>query len=69
MHSDNVGMACIPNRQDLIRHGQRLEYFTVAWSGPEALVSIVAEMIAVSVSLVGLDLDSTIEVLAGAALL
>src|SRR5260370_27991823 len=57
------------NRPYLIRHGQRLEYFTIAWNSLEALVSIVAGVIAGSVSLVGFGLDSLIEVTSGAALL
>jgi len=56
-------------RQHLVRRGQRLECFTVAWNGLEALVSIVAGLIAGSVSLVGFGLDSVIEVASGAALL
>ena len=53
----------------MVRQGQRLEYFTVAWNSAEALVSIVAGLIAGSVSLVGFGLDSVIEVASGAALL
>src|SRR5215472_3963740 len=61
--------AVSPPRLDLIRQGQRLEYFTVAWNGLEALVSIVAGLIAGSVALVGFGLDSVIEVASGMALL
>jgi divalent metal cation (Fe/Co/Zn/Cd) transporter len=56
-------------RQELVRHGQRLEYFTVTWNSLEASVSIVAGLIAGSVSLVGFGLDSLIEVASGAAML
>src|SRR6266571_2220720 len=56
-------------RHQLVRRGERLEYFTVAWNSLEGLVSIVAGMIAGSVSLVGFGLDSLIEVTSGAALL
>ncbi len=34
--------------------GEELEYFTIAWNSLEGLVSIVAGMIAGSVSLIGL---------------
>jgi len=61
--------AASPPRSDLVRHGKRLEYFTVAWNSTEALVSIVAGLIAGSVSLVGFGLDSIIEMVSGAALL
>src|SRR4051794_22162705 len=58
-----------PNRSALVRRGQRLEYFTIAYNSLEGLVSIVAGAIAGSVSLIGFGLDSIIEVTSGAALL
>jgi divalent metal cation (Fe/Co/Zn/Cd) transporter len=58
-----------PTRHDLVRHGQRLEYFTIAYNTAEGLVSIVAGIVAGSVSLIGFGLDSMIEVTSGAALL
>ncbi len=57
------------SRPDLIRQGRRLEYFTVAWNCLEALVSIIAGIVAGSVALVGFGLDSLIEVASGAAML
>jgi divalent metal cation (Fe/Co/Zn/Cd) transporter len=57
------------SRSDIVRRGQRLEYFTVAWNSVEGFVSIVAGLIAGSVSLVGFGLDSLIEVASGGALL
>jgi len=59
----------IPNRQDLVRQGQRLEYFTIGYNSAEGLVSIVAGILARSVSLIGFGLDSIIEVASGTALL
>jgi divalent metal cation (Fe/Co/Zn/Cd) transporter len=56
-------------RPELVRRGQRLEYFTIGYNSLEGLVSIVAGLIAGSVSLVGFGLDSAIEVASGAALL
>jgi divalent metal cation (Fe/Co/Zn/Cd) transporter len=56
-------------RPDLIRRGQRLEYFTIGYNCLEGVISIVAGLIAGSVSLVGFGLDSAIEVASGAALL
>ena len=56
-------------RHDLVRRGQRLEYFTIAYNSVEGLVSIVAGLISGSVSLVGFGLDSVIEVSSGTALL
>src|SRR5579883_337782 len=56
-------------RPELVRRGQRLEYFTVAYNSLEGLVSLLAGLIAGSVSLVGFGLDSAIEVASGAALL
>src|SRR5664280_3765510 len=58
-----------PTRQDLVRRGQRLEYFTIAYNSAEGLVSILAGIVAGSVSLIGFGLDSLIEVTSGAALL
>jgi divalent metal cation (Fe/Co/Zn/Cd) transporter len=61
--------AVIPTRTALVKKGQALEYFTVAWNSLEALVSIIAGIVAGSVALVGFGLDSLIEVASGAALL
>ena len=58
-----------PNRRELVRRGQRLEYFTIVYNTLEGLVSIGAGAIAGSVSLIGFGLDSLIEVTSGAALL
>jgi divalent metal cation (Fe/Co/Zn/Cd) transporter len=57
------------SRPDLVRRGQRLEYITIAYNSLEGVVSIVAGLIAGSVSLLGFGLDSAIEVASGAALL
>ena len=56
-------------RQAYVTRGQRLEYFTIAYNSLEGLTSIVAGLIAGSVSLLGFGLDSMIEVASGAALL
>jgi len=56
-------------RSQTISRGRRLEYFTVAYNALEGLVSIVAGLMAGSVSLVGYGLDSAIEMTSGAALL
>ena len=58
-----------PTRHELVRRGQKLEYFTIAYNSLEGLISIVAGLIAGSVSLIGFGLDSLIEVTSGAALL
>jgi divalent metal cation (Fe/Co/Zn/Cd) transporter len=64
-----MATASTQNRQNVIRHGKRLEYFTIAYNSAEGLVSIVAGIVAGSVSLIGFGLDSLIEVTSGAALL
>ena len=51
------------------RRAIRLEWFTVGWNALEALVAIVAGVIAGSIALVGFGLDSVIETASGAALL
>src|SRR3954468_15593060 len=60
--------AIIP-RSVTVRRGRRLEYLTILWNSLEALVSIVAGIIAGSVALVGFGLDSIIEVSSGAVML
>jgi len=52
-----------------IRHGRRLEYFTIAWNSIEAVAALASGILAGSVCLVGFGLDSVIEVISGAALL
>jgi divalent metal cation (Fe/Co/Zn/Cd) transporter len=58
-----------PTRHNLVHRGQQLEYFTIVYNSAEGLVSIVAGIVAGSVSLIGFGLDSLIEVASGAALL
>lgn len=57
------------SRLEIVRHGQRLEYFTIAYNSLEGLLSIASGLLAGSVSLVGFGLDSIIEVSSGAALM
>ena len=57
------------SREEYLRRGRRLEYFTIAYNGVEGVCSIVAGLVAGSVSLVGFGLDSMIEVASGAALI
>jgi len=66
-----AGMAetAILERTAVVRHGRRLEYFTIAWNALEGLVAVVAGAIAGSISLVGFGIDSFIEVISGSVLL
>jgi divalent metal cation (Fe/Co/Zn/Cd) transporter len=57
------------DRIQLVQRGRKLEYFTVAYNSAEGLISIIAGLIAGSVSLIGFGLDSMVEVTSGAALL
>ena len=62
----------LPNaiaRPALLRRGQRLAYFTIAYNLLEGLVSLIAGALAGSVSLVGFGIDSFIEVTSAAAVL
>jgi divalent metal cation (Fe/Co/Zn/Cd) transporter len=61
--------AGVLRRPDIIRRGRRLEYFTIAYNSLEALIAIVAGLMAGSIALVGFGFDSVIEVTSGAALL
>jgi divalent metal cation (Fe/Co/Zn/Cd) transporter len=56
-------------REECVRRGERLEYFTIVYNSLEGLTSIIAGVIAGSVSLIGFGLDSLIEVTSGAAVL
>lgn len=56
-------------RPAIVRHGRRLEYFTIGWNALEGVVAIVAGAIAGSISLVGFGIDSFIEVTSGSVLL
>lgn len=67
-HTEAMAVLAI-NRSQLVQRGRNLEYFTVAYKSFEGLVSLVAGLIAGSVSLVGFGLDSIIEVTSGVALL
>jgi divalent metal cation (Fe/Co/Zn/Cd) transporter len=63
-----VNLATV-DRSQLVQRGRVLEYFTIGYNSLEGLISIVAGLIAGSVSLVGFGLDSIIEVTSGVALL
>jgi divalent metal cation (Fe/Co/Zn/Cd) transporter len=62
-------MIAVLERARAIKHGQRLEYFTIVWNSFEALVALVSGFVAGSVALVGFGLDSLIEVTSGGTLL
>lgn len=57
------------SREEYLRRGRGLEYFTIAYNSLEGVCSTIAGLIAGSVSLVGFGLDSIIEVASGAALI
>jgi divalent metal cation (Fe/Co/Zn/Cd) transporter len=61
--------SAILERPAVVRHGRRLEYFTIAWNALEGLVAVVAGAIAGSISLVGFGIDSFVEVTSGSVLL
>jgi len=54
-------------REALVRRGLRLSYLTIAYNSLEAVVALVAGLLAGSVALVGFGADSVIEVTASAA--
>jgi len=56
-------------RQNLVKRGTRLSYFTIAWNSLEGLIAVIAGAVAGSISLVGIGIDSFIEVVSGATLL
>lgn len=58
-----------PNREALVRRGQHLEYFTVAYNSLEGVLAILMGLVAGSIALVGFGFDSVIEVTSGAVLI
>lgn len=56
-------------RQELVRRGRRLEYFTLGWNLLEAVVGVGAGVMAGSTALVGFGLDSLIESFSGGTML
>src|SRR5258706_10358341 len=64
-----MGEIAVLDRTTLVRHGRRLEYFTIVWNAIEGLVAVVAGLIAGSISLVVFGIDTFIEVTSGSVLL
>ena len=56
-------------REELHRRGVRLEAFTITWNVVEAVVAVGAGLLAGSVALVGLRVDTGVEVISAVALL
>ena len=56
-------------RQQFVRRGISLEYFTIGWNILECLVAVAAGFIAGSVALLGFGVDSAIESVSGSVLL
>jgi divalent metal cation (Fe/Co/Zn/Cd) transporter len=56
------------DRASIVRRGLRLEYLTLGWNSLEAVIAIVAGLVAGSIALVGFGFDSVIECLSGAVL-
>lgn len=64
-----MARTAILERAGVVRHGRRLEYFTITWNALEGVTAVVAGAIAGSISLVGFGIDSFIEVTSGSVLL
>lgn len=59
----------VGSRNDLVRRGRYLEYFTIGYNSLEGLIAVAAGLIAGSIALVGFGFDSLIEVTSGTVLL
>jgi divalent metal cation (Fe/Co/Zn/Cd) transporter len=59
----------IDDRQQHLRAGRQLEYFTLGWNLTEAAVAVGAGVFAGSIALIGFGIDSLIESLSGGILL
>src|SRR5438552_12504678 len=57
------------NREQVIRKGQKLQYWTITWNSLECVIAVVAGFLAGSVALVGFGFDSAIEVTSSLAAL
>src|SRR5882724_3050369 len=68
LYTAGMPETAIFERTAVVRHGRKLEYFTIAWNAIEGLVAVVAGTIAGSISLVGFGIDSFIEVTSGSVL-
>jgi hypothetical protein len=55
----------ILERSAVVRHGRKLEYFTLGWNTLEDIVAVISGAVAGSISLVGFGIDSFIEVTSG----
>jgi hypothetical protein len=64
-----MGEIAVLDRTTLVRHGRRLEYFTIVWNTIEGLVAVATGLIAGSISLVSVGIDNFVEVTSGSVLL
>jgi divalent metal cation (Fe/Co/Zn/Cd) transporter len=69
LYTASMADSNIMERVAVVRHGRRLEYFTIAWNTLEGLVAVAAGAVAGSISLVGFGIDSFMEVTSGSVLL
>ena len=67
--TDGCSHCSSAERTQHLRHGRKLEYFTIGWNMVEAVIAVGAGWFAGSVALVGFGIDSLIESLSGAVLL
>lgn len=65
IHVEHIGH----DRDEQVKRGRWLEYFTIVWNLVEGVVSVGAGLLAGSVALVGFGFDSFIESASGGALL
>jgi len=56
-------------RNELVKRGRTLEYFTIGWNSLEAVIAIAAGIAAGSIALISFGVDSVIESSSGAVLL
>jgi divalent metal cation (Fe/Co/Zn/Cd) transporter len=56
-------------RDELVRRGRHLEYFTVGYNSLEGVIAVGSGIVAGSIALIGFGFDSAIEVLSGLILI
>ena len=67
--NQTIGQLVDIERARVVKRGQKLEYFTIAYNSLEGLIAIIFGALAGSIALVGFGFDSVIEVTSGAVLL
>jgi len=67
--TDGCSYCSSVERSEHLRHGRKLEYFTIGWNMVEAGIAVGAGWFAGSIALIGFGIDSLIESISGSIIL